>query len=139
MSVDLKLKKLTAAEISRETHGELQIYNRCGLRKTAELAISTDSRESGEGVIFCAIKGQNVDGNDFIPAAVEAGADCFICQYVPEEAKKSGKPFCAIIVEDTIKAMGDLAAYYRGFSSAKFVAVTGSASARLPQRSLSTP
>ena len=27
MSVDLKLKKLTAAEISRETHGELQIYN----------------------------------------------------------------------------------------------------------------
>ena len=125
MSVDLKLKKLTAAEISRETHGELQIYNGADSEKQ-QSAISTDSRESGEGVIFCAIKGQNVDGNDFIPAAVEAGADCFICQYVPEEAKKSGKPFCAIIVEDTIKAMGDLAAYYRGFSSAKFVAVTGS-------------
>lgn len=125
MSVDLKLKKLTAAEISRETHGELQIYNGADSEKQ-QSAISTDSRESGEGVIFCAIKGQNVDGNDFIPSALEAGADCFICQYVPEEAKKSGKPFCAIIVEDTIKAMGDLAAYYRGFSSAKFVAVTGS-------------
>ena len=125
MSVDLKLKKLTVAEISRETHGELQIYNGADSEKQ-QSAISTDSRESGEGVIFCAIKGQNVDGNDFIPSAVEAGADCFICQYVPEEAKKSGKPFCAIIVEDTIKAMGDLAAYYRGFSSAKFVAVTGS-------------
>ena len=83
MSVDLKLKKLTAAEISRETHGELQIYNGADSEKQ-QSAISTDSRESGEGVIFCAIKGQNVDGNDFIPAAVEAGADCFICQYVPE-------------------------------------------------------
>lgn len=125
MSVELRLKRLTANEISQVVHGKLEVYNGATPDKTQSF-ISTDSREAADEVIFCAIKGQNVDGNDFIPSAVESGSDCFICQYVPEEAKKSRKPFCAIIVEDTIQAIGELASYYRGFSKAKFVAVTGS-------------
>jgi UDP-N-acetylmuramoyl-tripeptide--D-alanyl-D-alanine ligase len=36
------------------------------------------------------------------------------------------KPFCAVVVPDTVQAMGMLAAYYRGFSKAKFIAITGS-------------
>jgi len=77
-------------------------------------------------VIFCGIKVQNVDVNDFVASAVNAGCGAFICQFVPEEAKQSGKPFAAVIVEDTVRAMGTLAAHYRGISGAKVIAITGS-------------
>ncbi|MBP3379086.1 MAG: UDP-N-acetylmuramoyl-tripeptide--D-alanyl-D-alanine ligase [Clostridia bacterium] len=125
MSVELKLKSFTPAEIAEIVDGKLEIYGG-DEGNVPQKYICTDSRESGEGVIFCAIKGQNVDGNDFIPGAVEQGCGAFICQYVPEAAKESGKPFAAVIVEDTIKAMGTLAAYYRGISDAKVIAITGS-------------
>ncbi len=125
MSVELKLKVLTPKEIAEAVGGRLENYNGAdglhGLR-----LLSTDSRDIAADTVFCAIKGQRSDGNDYIPAALAAGADCFICQRVPEEAVKSGRPFSAVTVENTIKALGSLAAYYRGFSKAKFVAVTGS-------------
>ena len=124
MSAELKIKQYTAAQIADITGGRLEEYN--GGDKRGQSFLTTDSRESGEGVIFCAIKGQNVDGNDFIPSAIESGSTVFICQFVPDEAKESGKPFSAIIVEDTILSLGSLASDYRSHSGAKFIGVTGS-------------
>ena len=125
MSVELKLKSLTPEEIASVVGGRLENYHGAD-GKSEQKEIVTDSRDGGDGRIFCAIAGQNVNGNDYINSALGLGSDCFICQYIPEASRKSTKPFSAIIVDDTIKAMGDLAAYYRGFSKAKFVAVTGS-------------
>jgi len=125
MSVALRLKILTPAEIAKAVGGKLEMYGG-DCSEAPQNHISTNSKECGSGIIFCAIKGQNVDGNDFIPDALEAGSTCFICQYVPDSAKESVKCFCAVVVEDTVKAIGSLAAYYRGFTSAKFIAVTGS-------------
>lgn len=127
MSVELKLKTLTPAEIARVTGGTAELYG--DMNPDYELhAVTHDSRETGEGVLFCAILGQRADGNDFLPDAVQAGSNCFLCNRVPDEAvEMAGEhPFCAVIVPDTVEAMGKLAAYYRGFSKAKFVAVTGS-------------
>ena len=127
MSVELKLKTLTPAEIAEVTGGALEIYGTCDA--TEEIRYVThDSRETGDGVLFCAIKGQRADGNDFLPDAIEAGSRCFLCNRVPDAAKDRAfaKPFCAVIVPDTVQAMGTLAAYYRGFSNAKFIAITGS-------------
>ncbi len=127
MSVELKLKTLTPAEIAEVTGGTLEIY---GLMDAGyeNKYVTHDSRETGDGVLFCAIKGQRADGNDFLPDAVDAGSRCFLCNRVPDEAKAKAaeKPFCAVVVENTVQAMGTLAAYYRGFSKAKFVAITGS-------------
>lgn len=127
MSVELKLKKLTANEIAEAVGGTLEIYGDISA-DSENCAISTDSRETGKGMIFCAIKGQRADGNQFIPEAVAGGSSCVICNEVPDKAKEMANetPFCAVIVPDTIKAMGSLAAYYRNFSNAKFVAITGS-------------
>ncbi len=125
MSVELKLKALCPREIAEAVGGKLEIYFECS-ESTEQRAISTSSTESGEGVIFCAIKGERADGHDFIPDSIAAGATCFICERVPEGAKTLGKPFCAVVVPNTVNAMGSLAAYYRGFSQAKFVAITGS-------------
>ena len=124
MGAELKLRSYTPQKIAETVGGRLEEYN--GGCKNKVTAISTNSKEAGVGVLFCAIKGQNVDGNDFIPSAIEGGSDCFICEFVPEEAKKSGKPFSAVIVDDTITAIGSLAAEYRSHSKAKVVAITGS-------------
>ncbi|MGN1346247.1 MAG: UDP-N-acetylmuramoyl-tripeptide--D-alanyl-D-alanine ligase [Eubacteriales bacterium] len=127
MSVELKLKTLTPTEIAQATGGTLETYGSmdAGYENTF---LSTNSKEAGDGVLFCAIRGQRVDGNDFLPEAIAAGSRCFLCNHVSEEAKAMAEtaPFCAIVVPDTIRAMGSLAAYYRGFSSAKFIAITGS-------------
>ena len=122
MSIELKLKKYTAEDIARITGGRLENYG--ADEKLEHSFISTDSRDVSTGVIFCAIKGENVDGNDYIKNAAELGCDLCICQYVPEDAKK--EKICAIIVEDTIKAIGDIASDYRNASKAKFIGVTGS-------------
>ncbi len=127
MSVELKLKTLTPAEIAEVTGGTLEIYGTADAGEAIRY-ITHDSRETGDGVLFCAIKGQRADGNDFLPDAIDAGSRCFLCNRVPDAAKNAAfaKPFCAVIVENTVQAMGTLAAYYRGFSKAKFVAITGS-------------
>lgn len=127
MSVELKLKTLTPNEIARVTGGTAELYGDMN-PDTEVRAVTHDSRETGEGVLFCAILGQRADGNDFIPDAIEAGSNCFLCNRVPDNAVKlaAEKPFCAVVVPDTVEAMGKLAAYYRGFSKAKFIAVTGS-------------
>ena len=127
MSVELKLKTLTPAEIAEVTGGTLEICGNCSSGEEIRF-VTHDSRETGDGVLFFAIKGQRADGNDFLPAAIEAGSRCFLCNRIPDEAKEMAaeKPFCAVVVPDTVQAMGTLAAYYRGFSKAKFIAITGS-------------
>lgn len=125
MSVELKLKTWTAAEIAGATGGALELYGGAAEDEVVR-AVAIDSREAGTGTLFAAIKGQKADGNTFIPQALAAGSTCFLCQFVPDEAKESGAPFAAILVEDTVAALGRLASYHRNFTRAKFVAVTGS-------------
>ncbi|MBP3367916.1 MAG: hypothetical protein J6L71_00645 [Clostridia bacterium] len=121
--MELKLKLLCAAEIAEAVGGRLMTYFDASDRDEQN-AISTSSADCGRGVIFCAIKGARADGHDYIADAIKLGSTCFICERVPESAVDVGRPFCAIVVEDTIKAIGALASYYRGFSTAKFVGIT---------------
>ena len=125
MSVELKLRTYTASQIARITGGELQLFGGADGNREAHV-LATDSRECGEGVLFCGIPGERVDGNDFIPQALELGSDCFLCERVPDAAKTCGKSFAAVVVKDTVSAIGTLAAEYRGHTKAKFVAITGS-------------
>lgn len=125
MSVELKLKVLTPKEIASAVGGSLELFFQCN-EEISQKYISTSSLECGDGIIFCAIKGQRVDGHDYIADAVTAGSSCVICERVPDNARDLGKPFCAVIVEDTIKAIGRLASYYRDLTDAKFIAITGS-------------
>jgi UDP-N-acetylmuramoyl-L-alanyl-D-glutamate--2,6-diaminopimelate ligase len=41
-------------------------------------AVTADSRKAGPGVLFAALPGTKVDGRDFIPAALAAGAAAVI-------------------------------------------------------------
>lgn len=78
-----------------------------------------DSRKAMQGSLFIAIKGENTDGGNYIPAAAENGALCAVTQ-----TPRTG--FCCIVVSDPVKALQDIAAYYRSKLNITVVGITGS-------------
>lgn len=80
--------------------------------------ISTDSRTIRPGEVFIALRGRRYDGHNFIEDALNKRAS-----YVVAEKESGNK---TIIVNDTMRALGDLAGYYRRKFDVKVVAVTGS-------------
>lgn len=87
--------------------------------------VCTDSREADGDTLLCAICGERVDGHDYMASAHGMGGRVFLCQRIPEDLPT---PYAAIVVEDTVEAMGQLAAAYRAayLSSLRPVAITGS-------------
>lgn len=87
--------------------------------------VSIDSRTVGAGDLFVAIRGANFDGHDYAGAAFEKGAACVVVERAVD--LPVGSSGTVIVVEDTIAALGKLAAWYRGQLSARVIAITGSA------------
>ena len=83
--------------------------------------VELDSRKLKEGYVFVATKGERVDGHSFIPQAFEKGCYAVVCERVPE-----GVEGTCIQVEDSFKALQDIAAYYREQLDTKVVGITGS-------------
>ena len=83
---------------------------------------TTDSREAKEGTLFIGIKGERVDGNDFATDFLKNGGSCAVVEKDVEIP--DGK--CVIRVEDTKKAIRDIAEFYRTKLDIDVVAVTGS-------------
>ncbi|HBC46613.1 MAG TPA: UDP-N-acetylmuramoyl-tripeptide--D-alanyl-D-alanine ligase [candidate division Zixibacteria bacterium] len=94
-----------------------------GFHQTSINGISTDSREVLVGELFVAIKGKNFDGHDFLTAAFNRGA---VAAVVARDRAQELHDPKYIVVDDTLRALGDLAAAYRQKMTAKVVAVTGS-------------
>jgi UDP-N-acetylmuramoyl-tripeptide--D-alanyl-D-alanine ligase len=87
--------------------------------------VSTDSRSTKAGDCFFAIGGENFDGHDYVCDAFAKGAVCAVVSKDIDEEKSAGK--CLLKVEDTVKALGELAREYRRRTGYKVVAITGSA------------
>lgn len=123
MKAALTIKKFTAEETAKVVGGRLEIY---GGGAPGEITnIVYDSRDVSAGSLFCAIRGERADGHNYIAKAVEAGAVAVLAEEVPEAAKSCGD-FAAIITPNPVEALGVLSGYYRSFSRAKVIAVTGS-------------
>ena len=90
--------------------------------------VTTDSRDARPGDLFVALKGEHFDGHAFLSAAAAAGCAAAVVQRdteVPPGA--AGALGGGVIgVEDTVGALGELAAWYRGQVPARVIAVTGS-------------
>lgn len=82
--------------------------------------VSTDTRTIKEGDLFIALVGEKFDGHDYISVAEENGAAALVCS---REVKTS---LPVIMVEDTLKALQQIAAYYRSTLNIKVVGITGS-------------
>jgi len=86
-------------------------------------SISYDSRHVKPGGLFVALRGEKVDGHQYILQAFEKGA----AAVVVEEAPHKGRTGTIVIVQDTRKALADLAAaYFQNPSHAlKMAGITG--------------
>ncbi len=85
-------------------------------------SVSTDTRTIENGALFFALSGERFDGHRFVPDAVAAGAVC--CVVTPDAAGYGALP--VIVVEDTHKALRDLAEAYRTRFRVPVVGITGS-------------
>jgi len=84
--------------------------------------ISSNSKEVSEGYVFVAVRGTQVDGHDFVEEALQRGA-----LYALVEREVGIKDPRIIKVEDTRKALGELASLFYGEVSKrlKIVGITG--------------
>jgi UDP-N-acetylmuramoyl-tripeptide--D-alanyl-D-alanine ligase len=87
-------------------------------------SISIDSREIEQDALFVAIKGDKLDGHDFVSAALAAGASAAIVSEAWFLAHGGER---LIVVPDPLEALRTLGRAARSRSKAVIVAVTGSA------------
>ena len=79
-----------------------------------------DSRKVEAGNLFVALSGENVDGHDYIAVARKAGASAALVSSLQDDELPQ------IVVDDVVKAFGDLTQYWRQQCKATIVAITGS-------------
>ncbi|MDO5042703.1 MAG: UDP-N-acetylmuramoyl-tripeptide--D-alanyl-D-alanine ligase [Slackia sp.] len=91
--------------------------------------LTWDSRTAWQGCLYAALPGERVDGNDFVAAAIEAGAMLALASREPDasaaqvaQARGAG----VIVVEDVEKAITELAAAWRSMLGATVIGITGS-------------
>ncbi|MBX3026511.1 UDP-N-acetylmuramoyl-tripeptide--D-alanyl-D-alanine ligase [bacterium] len=85
-------------------------------------AVCTDTRALAADCLYVALRGPTHDGHAFAAAALAGGAVAVLVDHVPEGVE----PARAIVVADTLRALGDLAAWTRRRWGGRVVAITGS-------------
>ncbi|MBU5614156.1 UDP-N-acetylmuramoyl-tripeptide--D-alanyl-D-alanine ligase [Geomonas azotofigens] len=111
----------TLKEIAEATGGRM-----IGEAQAVVADVCTDSRQVAPGELFVPLVGERFDGHDFIAAAAGRGVTAFLMaeSWHAEHGLPAGA--CAVTVKDTLRALGDLAAWHRRRFDLKVVAVTGS-------------
>ena len=116
---DGKMKNLTLENIAKAVEGKLFHGENIPADTEAE-GVVIDSRQVGKNYIFVAIKGERVDGHDFVRDVFEKDALAMIA----ERELDTDRPY--ILVESSLEALKKLAAYYREGLDTKIVGITGS-------------
>ena len=121
--------KLSLAEIAVGSGAKLEAPARSsGIGAFVAQGYSIDSRTVGAGELFFAVRGERLDGHDFIAGALARGA----LAAVVSRARVAALPDAVLeapllIVEDPLQALQALAAHVRRHWGGRVVAVTGSA------------
>ena len=100
------------AKLSPESAGHLTVDRLC-----------TDSRNVPPGSLFLALKGERFDAHGFLPQVSAAGAAAAIIDQ-PDKALHLAIP--CLVVADTRKALGQLAAHVRSKLACRVIAIGGS-------------
>jgi UDP-N-acetylmuramoyl-tripeptide--D-alanyl-D-alanine ligase len=91
---------------------------------TAFAGAAVDSRHMTPGCCFVAIRGERDDGHRFASDAVRGGAAVLLVEH-PVDAS-AGDDVAVVGVPDTLRALQDLAAWWRARSAVRVVGITGS-------------
>ena len=90
----------------------------------AMTAVSIDSRSMGAGDVFVAIKGDKMDGHDFVVAALKAGAGVAVVSRPTVEMEAAGP--LLVVADDPLRGLENMGKAARARSQAQIVAITGS-------------
>lgn len=116
----------TVSEILDATEGTLMTGN----RKKMFTGVSIDSRTVSEADVFVAIRGEKHDGHHFIQDIVQKGVNGFVVSKseagVFAHNNEDFRKLVFIGVEDTTKALGDMALFNRRRSKILVTGITGS-------------
>lgn len=91
----------------------------CSLLDKNFTTVCIDSRKAENDSLFVAIKGENTDGYNYIPSAIEKGALCAV-------ADREYDGFPCIVVNDPVDALQKIAKAYRQTLNITVVGITGS-------------
>jgi UDP-N-acetylmuramoyl-tripeptide--D-alanyl-D-alanine ligase len=106
--------------LSLKTLAEVLGAKPCDQTDTRFRGVTIDSRQSCEGKLFVAIKGDNFDGHQFVETACRNGAVVALVE------TRQPCDIAQIVVEDCKRAMGRLANYWRHQCDPRVIALTGS-------------
>ncbi len=111
-------------EIVQATGGVLQQ----GRPEARFVGLSTDSRTAQAGQIFLPLPGERFDGHDFIGAALRRGVAAVVASTTWARRHHVALPAAVglVLVPDTLRALGDLAHFWRRRFQGPVVAITGS-------------
>jgi len=109
----------TVQDIVRATQGALV----GGDLAVPVTGVSIDSRALAVGEAFFAIKGHRLDGHAYLAEAAGRGSACLVVHELPDELPPNVP---LVLVPETTKALGRLAAWHRAKFTLPVVAVTGS-------------
>ena len=111
------MEHMTIQDILAATGGTLL----CGDSSMPIKRISTDSRTVGPDTLFVPIIGERVNAHKFIDSALKDGGAA-----LTQEHDHAEGPHPFIRVADTLKAMQQIASYYRNKMSLPIIGITGS-------------
>ncbi|MEG2353551.1 MAG: UDP-N-acetylmuramoyl-tripeptide--D-alanyl-D-alanine ligase [Clostridium sp.] len=116
------MEKLTLNEI------EVAIGSKLINRGTIEefYNISIDTRKLQDGDIYISICGENFNGNEYVIEASNKGASLCIVDEIKFDPTEISERTTVLLVDNTRKALLNLAKYYRMRLNIKVVGITGS-------------
>src|ERR1700693_3713011 len=122
----LPLSKI-AEFISATTHGgtAASAVRLNDLREEVAQGYSIDSRTVAPGELFFAVKGERLDGHDYVDAALEKGAVAAVVQKA--ELHRYSDKTRLLAVDDTLVALQTLATAVRKLWGKPLIGITGSA------------
>lgn len=107
-----------------ELLSDLEVLEIKGDKSVNVVDLFLSSSDVEDGGLFCAIKGEKMDGHDFIDDAIAHGAKAILCENFPSDIKEN---ITYVQVADTKKTIAKIASNFYGNPSEKFklVGVTG--------------
>ena len=113
---------MTFASMLQALQGQVAIVESGGDHTVSVRAVTDDSRSVQPGSVFIAVRGEQVDGHRFIPAAADAGMAGLVLE---QPLASLSVPF--VRVADSRKALGLLGSRFYGEPSSKIrmIGVTG--------------
>ncbi|MDO9069378.1 MAG: UDP-N-acetylmuramoyl-tripeptide--D-alanyl-D-alanine ligase [Deltaproteobacteria bacterium] len=89
-------------------------------------AVSTDSRTIKPGELFVPLRGENFDGHNFIPELTGKGITSFLANESWIRENPVPESLTCIVVKNTLRGLGDIAAAWRQRFEIPTIGVTGS-------------